>query len=411
MKDKKAIKTKLEKIKDNYENKFNLFEVVIMIFIAGVFGLIIGSILSYKSGSSLDLESKDKVQEFISTYHNIVDNYYDKVDEDKLIEAAIAGMVESLDDPYSSFISDNDLNSFNETLKGSYVGIGVTVSFEDNTNKIIEIIKGSGAQKAGLQIGDIIIKVDGKDVSHTLSSDLSKMIKGKENTKVKVTVLRNNKEKTYTITRSAIELTSASSKIIEKNNKNIGYLQITNISSNTYSQVKKQLKSLENKKITSLIIDLRNNPGGQLSQADKILDIFFDNKTVLYQIESKTKKTKIYAENKDKKNYPVAIIINKESASASEIIASCFQDNYKNSYIIGEKSYGKGTVQKAIELKSGISFKYTSQKWLTSKGKWLNEIGLTPDYEVFNSNEYKENPKDELDNQLQKALEILTEKK
>jgi len=157
----------------------------------------------------------------------------------------------------------------------------------------------------------------------------------------------------------------------------------------------------------SLIIDLRYNPGGHLSQARKILDLFFDKKVILYQIEEKGKVTKVYSVDKDKTSYPIVILANSETASASEILIAALKENYKDVKIVGETTYGKGTIQKAVELASGASFKYTTQKWLTPSGKSINKKGIDPDYKIILADEYYYTPSDENDNQLQKALELL----
>ena len=159
-----------------------------------------------------------------------------------------------------------------------------------------------------------------------------------------------------------------------------------------------------------MILDVRDNPGGHLLQTKQILSMFFSKKTVLFQIESKQKKQKVKSLSDEVRDYPVAVLINSSSASASEVVASCFQDNYKDALIVGITSYGKGTVQQSQSLKNGTSIKYTTQKWLTSKGKWLNNTGVTPDVEVQLSESYYQNPVHEEDNQLQEAIQRIVEK-
>ena len=180
--------------------------------------------------------------------------------------------------------------------------------------------------------------------------------------------------------------------------------------SNTAKQFSKELKKLEKKNVDSLIIDVRNNSGGRLSQVKEILDEFLGNKVEIYRIETKGKVEKVYTSDKIKRNIPVVVLVNEGSASASEILATAFMDRYKNATIVGTVTYGKGTIQKAVELSSGASLKYTTQKWLTSKGEYLQDKGLTPDIEVNQKGEYYDNPTDENDAQLQKAIEVLTTK-
>ena len=164
---------------------------------------------------------------------------------------------------------------------------------------------------------------------------------------------------------------------------------------------------MEKKNAEALIIDLRDNPGGHLSQTRDILSMFFDKKTVLYELQNKNKVSKIYSSSNDTRNYPIVILVNGNSASASEVMASCFNDNYKNATIVGTKTYGKGTVQQTVKLSSGTSFKYTTEKWLTSKGKTVDGVGINPDINIELDQSYYSNPTYENDLQVQKAVEIL----
>lgn len=236
-------------------------------------------------------------------------------------------------------------------------------------------------------------------------------MKGSANSSSNFVFIRDGKNIELTITRDVVDIPSVNSKIIEGNNKSLGYISIDTFASNTYSQFKSNLTSLEKQKIDSLIIDVRNNPGGHLDQVEDILSLFFNKKTVLYQIETKGKTEKVYASSKKTRNYDVVVLINGSSASASEILASCFQENYKKATIIGTTSYGKGTVQKSLELSTGASLKYTTEKWLTSKGTWINDKGVVPDIVVEQSEEYMAAPSDDNDLQLQKALGVLTKNK
>lgn len=388
-------------------SEFNIIEVLSIVIISIIFGVMIGCLITYKKDPISGKEISKELQDFIAVYDNIKENYYDDIDDDELINSAIKGMMSSLDDPYSLYMDDNDTADFNQSVDGSYVGIGASVSVD---NVIVEVYEGFGADAAGLKVNDVIIEVDGKDVRDIHSDDLVVLIKGKKNTTVNIKVLRDGNELSFKVKRSLVEVASAVSRVISKNDKRIGLLTITSFAANTYKQVKKEINNLEKLKIKSLIIDVRDNPGGHLTQVADILDIFFDKKTVLYQLESKGKKKKIYADDATKKSYPIAILTNSNSASAAEILVSCFKENYKDAVVVGEVTYGKGTVQKAIELDNGSSIKYTSQKWLTSKGKWINEKGIEPDYGLELTDEYYNNPSDETDSQLQKALEILAEK-
>ena len=404
---KKKKNQKKKKFSLHEENTlFSLLEVIIIIILSILFGIVIGYFIMIHKDEKI---MNPHLKEVVNTYQNIVDQYYDEVDQKDLSSYAIKGMVESLGDQYSSYMDQSTTVEFHDKVDGSFVGIGVRVFYEGEYNRIVEVMKNTPAEKEGLQVDDVILEVDGKDVKGLYHENISNLIRGKENTKVKITVLRKEKKKTFTITRKSIELESVTSTIFEVEDNTVGYIQMESFSSNTYSQFLKILKDLEKQSITSLIIDVRNNPGGSLSQTREILDLFFSKNTVLYQTETKKEMEKVKAKTKEKREYPIQILINESSASASEILASCFQENYKKSTIIGSKSYGKGSVQKTIPLSNGTSIKYTTQKWLTSKGKWLNEVGVTPDIEVEQKEEYYENPTYENDIVLQKALDQIKE--
>lgn len=388
------------------DSKFSIFEVVIIIFISIVFGIIVGYILTYTRSPLGSVKNNSKLSEIISTYNSIKDNYYKEIDDDTLVNAAVSGMIGSLDDKYSNYMDSSTTDSFNESVEGSFVGIGITIMFDGEYNKIIAV-DDKGPSKKSLKVDDLIVEVSGKDVKGVYGDDLRKLIRGKVGTTVKIKVLRNNKYLTFSIKRTNIEIETVKSNYFDVESKRIGYLDVDVISSNTYKQFNKNLKRLENKNIDSLIIDLRDNPGGHLSQTREILSIFFNKKTVLYQLKDKNTKKKIYSSSNETRSYPIVILVNDGSASASEIITSCFMENYKNIKVVGTTTYGKGTVQQSRQLSTGTSIKYTVQEWLTSKGKSINEKGIKPDEELLMNSEYYSNPTYNTDNQLQKAIEIL----
>lgn len=388
------------------DSKFSIFEVVIIIFISIVFGMIVGYVLTYTRSPLGSVKSNSKLSEIISTYNSIKNNYYKEIDEDTLVNAAVSGMIGSLDDNYSNYMDSSTTDSFNESVEGSFVGIGITIMYDGEYNKIIAV-DDKGPSNKILKVDDLIVKVSGKDVRGIYGDDLKKLIRGKVGTAVKIKVLRNNKYLTFSIKRTNIEIETVKSNYFDVESKRIGYLDVDVISSNTYKQFNKNLKRLENKNIDSLIIDLRDNPGGHLSQTKEILSMFFNKKTVLYQLKDKDTKKKIYSSSNETRSYPIVILVNDGSASASEIITSCFMENYNNIKVVGTTTYGKGTVQQSHQLSTGTSIKYTVQEWLTSNGKSINEKGIKPDEEILMNSEYYSNPTYNTDNQLQKAIEIL----
>lgn len=388
------------------DSKFSIFEVVIIIFISIVFGIIVGYILTYTRSPLSSVKSNSKLSEIISTYNSIKDNYYKEIDDDTLVNAAVSGIIGSLDDKYSNYMDSSTTDSFNESVEGSFVGIGITIMYDGEYNKIIAV-DDKGPSNEILKVDDLIVEVSGEDVRGIYGDDLRKLIRGKVGTTVKIKVLRNNKYLTFSIKRTNIEIETVKSNYFDVENKRIGYLDVDVISSNTYKQFNKNLKRLENKNIDSLIIDLRDNPGGHLSQTKEILSMFFNKKTVLYQLKDKDTKKKIYSSSNETRSYPIVILINDGSASASEIITSCLMENYNNIKVVGTTTYGKGTVQQSHQLSTGTSIKYTVQEWLTSNGKSINEKGIKPDEELLMNSEYYFNPTYNNDNQLQKAIEIL----
>mgnify|MGYP004457802121 FL=1 len=389
------------------DSKFSIFEVIIVTFISIIFGIIVGYILTYTSTPIKAIKSDPNLEEIISTYNTLKNNYYDDVDEVSLADNAIKGMVSSLNDSYSTFMDNKTTESFNESVDGYFVGIGVTIMYSDGYNQIIKVDESGPGDKAGLKVNDIILSVDGNSVKGVYGEELTSLIKGKSGSKVKIMIKRGNTTKTVTVKRGIIEIENVTSHLLEENGKKIGYINVAVFASNTFKQFKKNLSRMEKKNAEALIIDLRDNPGGHLSQTRDILSMFFDKKTVLYELQNKNKVSKVYSSSNDTRNYPIVILVNGNSASASEVMASCFNDNYKNATIVGTKTYGKGTVQQTVKLSSGTSFKYTTEKWLTSKGKSVDGVGINPDINIELDQSYYSNQTYENDSQVKKAVEIL----
>lgn len=394
---------------DLKKKKYSLKEMIPIVFISILIGTLLGAMITYKKDNLEISKVPDELEELVQVYDSISENYYDKVNKKNLIDSAIEGMLGSLDDPYSVFLNKKESTKFNETISGEYVGIGATVSFNEDKVEVVEVLDSSPAKKAGLKEKDIILKINDTDLTNKSLSEITNMIRGEKNTKVDLLIKRGEKEKKIEIVREDIEIDSIESKVMKKDNKKIGYLSIDTFASNSYKQFKQKLEKLEKQKIDSLIIDVRDNPGGHLAQATDIIELFLKKGKILYQIEQKGKNQKMYDQTSEHRKYKVVVLTNHSSASASEILASSLKESYQ-AILVGEATYGKGTVQKAYQLSSGNTIKYTTQKWLTAKGKWINEKGVSPDYEVSLDEEYIKNPVLENDNQLNKALEILIEK-
>lgn len=391
---------------------FNYAEVIVIMIITLVLGAVIGSFVTYvaddKPTTEIVKEVPEELSEFVKTYNNIISNYYEEVDHEKLLESGINGMLEYLDDDYSVYMDEEESKSFNEQVEGKYTGIGVEIIQEANGDVYISrVFDNSPALRAGLQVGDVFIKVDNDDVKGKNASDISSLIKKSDKKEIEIIVRRGKEEKKFTLTLKEVEIESVNSKIFEKNGKKIGYLELTIFASNTYTQFERKLMELEGKNIDSLVIDVRDNSGGYLSTVTDIASIFMNKSKIIYQLDTKGIIEQVYSKSNVSRDYDIAVLINHNSASASEILAAALQESY-GATIVGTNSFGKGTVQKAYQLESGATVKYTIQKWLTPNGNWINEKGVTPDVEVAMDGNYYENPSDDTDNQLQKALEEIS---
>ena len=385
---------------------FSYPEMVIIMIIAVLFGFLIGNVVSFTKKETTNSSVPSELKEFVDTYNDIVNNYYDKVNKEELIDAGIKGMINYLDDPYATYFDGTSSTNFNQTLEGNYEGVGIEVTLDNNKVKITKVFADTPAKKAGIKVGDYITKVNGESVEGKSLSDVVSLIKNAKNKEVEITITRDDQEKTMKVTRTTVDMPYTSSKVYEENGKKIGYLKIEMFSNNITKQVKKELESLKKKNIDKLVIDVRDNPGGYLTQVTEILSLFMTKKDVIYQLQTKNNKEKVYStSSKATYNYPVVVLINENSASASEILASAFKETY-NAEIVGVNSYGKGTVQKTGDLNNGDTIKYTVQKWLTPKGNWINEKGVTPTKEV--KLELKENEilTEDNDNQLKAAIEL-----
>ena len=377
-----------------------------MIFSIGIGILMCFGGISIITGKNYLAVTKD-LKKVVDTYYAIVDNYYGELDRDKLIDGAVEGMISSVGDTFTSYSDTDSTSSFDETINGSYEGIGCTVAtLEDGTISVIDMFENSPSYKAGLKVGDIILKVDGESYEGKNSNDISNYIKNSGKSKIVLTVKRDNEEKDISINLSKVEIPHVSSKVIEQDSKKIGYIKISLFASNSYKQFKNKLDELENSNIDDLIIDVRDNSGGYLSSVTDICNLFLDKGKVIYQLEDSKGKVKKKDTTKEKRKYDIVVLINGGSASASEILASAIKESYGGD-IVGTNSYGKGTVQQTKKLLDGSMIKYTTQKWLTPDGNSINEVGVTPTKVVELNEEYFNNPTTEKDNQLQEAINII----
>ena len=391
---------------------FNYLEVILIMIITLIIGGFLGGFVNQFVTKPTKQESStvsDEFQEFLNTYEDIKENYYEEIDEGEMLNAGIKGMIEYLGDKYSVYMDEEETEEFNEQVEGKYVGIGTEImQLEDGSVVVSNPFEGSPAAKAGLQAGDVIIRVNDTDVTGKTSSEVSNLIKKSADSTVNITVRRDDEEKTFTIERETIEIESVDSSVFDVNDKKVGYIYISIFAANTYQQFEQALEDLEKDGIDSLVIDVRSNSGGYLDCVTEIASLFLGKGKVIYQLDTKGIVEKIYDETKTKRDYPIAVLINSSSASASEILAASLKESY-GAEVVGVNSYGKGTVQRAYQLENGATVKYTIQKWLTPDGNWINEVGVEPTLRVEMNVDYYQNPSDETDNQLQEALKKVAE--
>lgn len=391
------------------KKNFNSKEVIFLLIVTCLISLAIGNAINIDK-KNLEQPIDENLTEFEQNYQYIIDNYYEEVDKAKLIKGAIEGMVNSLGDDYSIAITDDMSNNFNIKLTGSYSGLGIEIVNDQSYNIYIsDVIDGSPAEKAGLKVLDKIISIDEIEFTGKKTTELTNYIKESNKEKYIIKVERDNKEETFELTRETIEIKSVYSEIKNIDNQKIGYVYISIFASNTSTQFKNAIEELEKEGINSLIIDVRSNTGGHLTSVVDMLSCLLDSSKIIYQIENKGEVTKYYSKGNTTKTYPIVVLQNNGSASASELLSAALKEEY-GATVIGENSYGKGTVQELISLQDGIQYKITTKKWLTPKGNWINGTGVSVDIEEKLSEEYKQNPSDENDNQLQKAIEYLKQK-
>lgn len=389
-----------------HSKTFGNKEVVFLVIVTCIISLIVGYSLNNKKSNNIEDKT---LKEFISTYDEITNKYYKDVDKNELLSGAVNGMLSALDK--HSTVVDRDTNeNFYLTLEGSYNGIGIEVINENNNIVVIGVIENSPAEKIGIKEGDIIKKVDDIDFINKETSELTNYIRKNNNkSKFKLIIDRNGEELTYELEKQNVIIKSVLSKIIERENKKIGYIYISIFSNTTASQFIKQLDELEKQGIDSLIIDVRENSGGHLSTVISMLSNMLDSDKVMYQIEKDSKITKYHSMGDKNKKYPIVVLQNSNSASASELFAISLRENL-NATIVGETSYGKGTIQEYNYLSNGDMYKYTTKKWLSPKGNFINDIGVKPDIEVFLDEIYENDPSDDNDKQLQTAINTIINK-
>lgn len=380
--------------------EFKTYELVIILLAICIFSTLTGCLVGYKLLTNKTLSKNyslvdEDLEHFINEYNEIKKNYYGTFDSKKILSNALSAVVNSLGDKYSGKIDLDSNTTDSIKLRGIYTGVGIEIYNDEKLNIIVNsVFKGSPADTSGIKKGDIITKINGENVTGTLTTNLVSKIKSLNNNVFTLEILRDGKYINISTKSDTIELKSATYKVLEQNNKKIGYINISIFANNTAKQFKEALSKLEDEKIEGLIVDVRDNPGGYLETAIEISDLLLNKDKVIYKTNDGDKIEATYSKGKKDYDKKIVILINNGSASASELLTLSLKENL-NAYTVGVTSYGKGTVQE-VKKYNNIQYKYTTKLWLSPSGKSINETGIIPDLEV--------KPDNNGDNQLQSAL-------
>ena len=398
----------------NKKQNNTIFKTIMTIIATAIITFVITTVWIYGKGENGSTETaignavkSNYLSAKLSAIRKKIDNeYIGNVNENDLIEGAIKGYVEGLNDPYSEYLTVDEMADFTEDTEGEYVGIGVYITKDTKNNEIVVYgtMPNSPAQEAGLKTGDIIINIDGEDCNGDDFDTITNKIKGKEGTKVKITIIRDSKEEVFEIERKHIEVEHIISNVLENN---IGYIYISSFEGNVAKQFEEAYDDLASKGITSLIIDVRNNGGGIVDECLDIGDLLTDKDETLLIERDKNGKEIVEKLKKDKKiNMKVALLVNEYSASASEILAGIVKEVVDGAVVIGNTTYGKGVIQTIYPLSDNSGLKITTDEYFTPNHNEINKIGIEPDIKVDDYT-FTGSLDLEKDTQLKKAIEEL----
>ncbi len=395
--------------------KYAIYRTIMIVAIAMFVTFMVTSIslYTYFINNPIVLASKfsnaKKISNKLEKYRDIIEEYYlGNIDEEKLEEGAIKGYIEGLGDPYTEYISKEEMEDYLSDTMGNFVGIGIYMvqNTEKDRIQVLATIKDGPAEKAGIQAGDLIISVDGIEYKADDMTTASNNIKGQEGTKVKVEILRGSETLEFDITRAKVKVNPVEGKVLSDN---IGYISFTSFDETTSDDFKSKFEELNKQGIKSLIIDLRNNGGGIVDEALEIADFIADKDSVLlYEVDKNNEETIKKATKDPIINMPVILLTNENTASASEILAGALKDLGK-AEIVGTKTYGKGVIQQILKLSDGSGLKVTIEEYQTPNRNKINKVGIEPDenVELPENIENTFNIEESKDTQLQKAIEIL----
>jgi carboxyl-terminal processing protease len=376
-----------------------------MIIIIAILNILISVNYLHAKNSNKLYEKIDLFSEVLET---IKEEYVDEIDQADVMDSAINGVLQSLD-PYSAYMSPKSFKGMQTDTKGEFGGLGIEIGMESGVVKVIAPIDDTPASNAGIKSGDYIVEINGKQVQGKSLTEAVELMRGPIGSEINLTIRRKNVKKAlnFKIKRAVIEVKSVEAKIIGERGK-IGYLRLKSFNENSYKQLSKKINNFEvNKKLNGYILDLRNNPGGLLTQAISITDFFLDDGEIVSTKGRKVSETRRFFSKKGDgiKGKPLIVIINNGSASASEIVSGALKD-HKRAIILGESTYGKGSVQSIIPLKNGGGIRLTISKYYLPSGKSISEVGVIPDILVEEvGDNFKINSK--TDNQLEYAVDLL----
>lgn len=399
-----------------YQKKQRIYKTIMLIILVMVITFLATTVGMYKymGGEKVVYVSgkTDSIASALASFRKIIDQkFLGEVKEEELLQGAIKGYIDGLDDPYTEYITKEEMADYTADIMGNFVGIGIYLAKDTQTNAIIVIspIKDTPAHKAGILPGDYITKVDGVSYSGDQVTEASNKIKGEEGTKVKIEIVREGETKEFEIIRENIKVNHVEAEILE--NK-IGYLKLNTFDEGCSTEFEQKFDELNQKGVTSLIVDLRNNGGGIVDEALKIADLMIQKDATLLITTDKNGKEKISKSKQEPKiNMPIVVLTNENSASASEILVGALKDNQKAT-IVGTKTYGKGVIQEFLTLSDGSGLKITTNEYYTPNHNKINEIGIAPDEEVKETEEAKKQlqVEKEKDTQLIRAIEIIKTK-
>ncbi len=388
-------------MKKSNKNGFNIKWVIMIIIATAVLTSTTTGVILYNNNKLIfgktSLKEDKALQEFLKVYRGLEENYYADIDKDKMIDAAISGMLDYLGEDYSTYLDQQQSKDLANSLSGKYEGIGISIS---SGNKIVKVHEDTPAMRAGLKENDVILMINNVSTQDLQSAEVANLINKTGDNEIKID--REGNEMLFHVKGETIN-TPLTSQLIEEEGKKIGYIFLNAFTNTVGEEFKKSLYELESQGIEGLIIDVRYNYGGYLKGATDIANLLLEKGKIIYSLEGKDN-TEIYRDQTDeKRTYPIVVLVNESSASASEVLAASLKDSY-GATLVGQITYGKGRVQQAKTLEDGSMVKYTTARWLRPTGECIDEYGLTPDY-------IEEIVKNEdgtyTDNQYEKAKELL----